>query len=191
MGKTIAFTGRRPKDLCGYDKDAYNGFIFQLSSMLEYYHRQGYDRFISGLAQGFDMLAFHAVNQLKASGTNVQNVVYMPFRGQELRWAKYGVFSQDEYRRILNSADEVKILCDHADTGDYRTVARLLDERNHAMVDNADLVLALHPDEDWRHSRGGTANCMRYAKSKHVPVHRISYAIKNNRLVITGCTVAN
>lgn len=190
MSKAIAFTGRRPKDLCGYDKNAYTGFIDQLSSMLKYYYDQGYDKFNSGLAQGFDMLAFHAVDKLKQSGAKIQNVVYMPFKGQELRWAKYGTFSQDEYRRIIDRADDVKVLCNNADTSDYRAVTRLLDERNHAMVDDADLVLALYPDGNWFRSKGGTANCMRYARTRHVPVHRIGYAVKDGRLVITNCTVA-
>ena len=43
-------------------------------------------------------------------------------------------------------------------------VAKLLHERNHAMVDNADLVFAVYPhDIDPITHTGGTAECMRYA----------------------------
>lgn len=81
MSKTLCFTGRRPKDL-GFietivskngreylknaqNEDAYKDFVLSLSGILEKFYENGYTRFISGGAQGFDQLAFRAVSLVK------------------------------------------------------------------------------------------------------------------------------
>ena len=65
MDKTLCFTGRRPKDLFGYDKDKYYPIVDKLELILEDFYLQGFKKYISGGAQGFDQLSFWAVNRLK------------------------------------------------------------------------------------------------------------------------------
>ena len=61
----MCFTGRRPKDLFGYNHDAYIPMVEAIKRDLRGFVSNGYTEFISGGAQGFDQLAFWAVNALK------------------------------------------------------------------------------------------------------------------------------
>ncbi len=181
---TMAFTGRRPKDLCGYDAASYRQSVADLTEILYLFYLKGVRRFISGGAQGFDQLAFWAVHRLKAQKgcADVENILYLPFEGQERRWAETGCFSQKEYRQMITLADNVRII-----SGDNSI--RALFERNHAMVDDSGILLGLYPDDSWRTARGGTAECLRYAvscrESRPVDVFRIGYSAQHSRLQIT------
>lgn len=121
-------------------------------------------------AQGFDQLAFWAINIVKEKGYDIKNIVYVPFKGQELRWSEYGLFSQREYRLMLKLADEVVYLY-NIDAKDYKSVVKALYGRNHAMCNDVDLVIGLYKDLSFRTERkSGTAECLRYAESikKHI-----------------------
>lgn len=55
---------------------------------------------------------------------------------------------------------------------------------NEAMVDDADIVIALYPfDMDWKTMSGGTANCMRYAHRNHKPIQQIDPFTKQIRWI--------
>lgn len=171
--KTVCFTGRRPKDLCGYNHDAYIPLVEHLKKELRNLYCQGYNMFISGGAQGFDQLAFWAVNALKREGLPVINIVYVPFRGQEKQWANNGLFSKAEYNLMLSLADEVVYL--QETLHDRQAIVNALYDRNHKMVGNADLVVALYPNDNWQASNGGTAECMRYASENGKEIKQIRY----------------
>ena len=66
----------------------------------------GIKNYITGGAQGFDQLAFWAVNSLKKE-YDIQNIVYIPFQGQERLWKKTGMFGQKDYQKMLALADQV------------------------------------------------------------------------------------
>lgn len=69
--KTVCFTGHRPKDIIKtnpYDETSRNQYqklvdytVTRINALID----QGYINFISGGAQGFDQLAFWAVNKAK------------------------------------------------------------------------------------------------------------------------------
>ena len=81
MSKTMSFTGRRPKDLFGYVKENYVPLVNKLTDeLIQFYKEQGFDTFITGGAQGFDQLAFWAVDRMKRQGYMVKNIVYAPFK---------------------------------------------------------------------------------------------------------------
>lgn len=167
--KTVCFTGRRPKDLYGYEHDKYIPLVNALKSNIRDLFQQGYDTFISGMAQGVDQLAFWAVNALKRDEhLPLRNIVFMPFKGQELRWSKIGLFSQQQYNTMLKHADEIKVLA-KINGNNYSEVVKALHERNHAMVDQSDLVFGVYPTSDWKleRTKGGTAECLKYALSKN------------------------
>ena len=190
MGKTIAFTGRRPKDLCGYEYESYRTFVDQLTCILDGLNQQGYSKFIGGGAQGFDQLAFWAVNRLRMKyARQVDNIVYIPFRGQESRWAKKGNFSQEDYGKMLRFATETVCLSDCC-LEDYSRIVEAMHNRNHKMINDCDLVVALYPSDDFMTSKGGTAETMRYAKSVGKPILQIRYVINNNVLSIVDTTIA-
>ena len=60
---TACFTGPRPKNLFGYDDDeAYKYLLAVTKEVVDLFYYYGYRYFISGGAQGFDQIAFWAVN---------------------------------------------------------------------------------------------------------------------------------
>lgn len=67
---------------------------------------------------------------------------------------------------------------------------RALFERNHAMVNDSGILLGLYPDDSWRTSKGGTAECLRYAvsckKNRPIDVYQLKYGTQQSRLKITG-----
>ena len=172
----VSFTGRRPKDLYGYNHDAYLQMVDAIKVNLRYLYSIGYRLFISGGAQGFDQLAFWAVNALKREGyTDIRNIVYVPFVGQQLAWKKTGLFSQAEYNLMLSLADEVYYL-KIIDTNNKKQVISALYDRNHAMVDTTNLTFGLYPDYSWQMEsvKGGTAECLRYAHMKQNKIFQLS-----------------
>lgn len=172
---TVCFTGHRPKALAPnpYSNDAkpiYQNIVNNIYNHIEMLYLQyGYRRFISGGAQGFDQLAFWAVDRLKQKYPDVQNSVYIPFIGQESRWSKYGIFSQAEYKNMLRHADDTYVCKDNVDCSNYKDVVIALDDRNHCMVNDSGRIVGQFEDESWRlpSTKSGTANCLRYATRKH------------------------
>lgn len=183
MNKTLCFTGSRPSKLCGYTHESYVILVDYVMNLCESYIQKGYTTFITGGAQGFDQLAFWAVNKLKRKYPNIKNVVYVPYKGQERRWRKLGLFGQDEYNLMLKLADDIVYL--NNELQDQSAIINALFNRNHAMVDASDLMIALYADNTWSLSdtKGGTAECMRYATKKDCPIHQITYQIQNNEII--------
>ncbi len=171
---TMCFTGRRPKDLCGYDAWKYNQFVSDLAKLIyeEFYCKLGVRRFITGGAQGFDQMAFWAVERVKTvyDCRDIENVVFVPFEHQGSRWAKKGCFSQAEYWMMIKRADMVAVVSNN------NGIQSLFD-RNHAMCDYSDYCLALYPDDGWHDNKGGTAECMRYAYENRPDLLRLGYGI--------------
>lgn len=197
MQKTLCFTGPRPKNMGFQEKaisksgreflvntskeSSYKGFVDSLANILENFYDSGYTRFITGGAQGFDQLAFWAVNQLKQSHHDIQNVLYIPFKGQERQWQDFGYFGKQKYKDMLAIADEVHYVCPNELT-DYGKIVQALQVRNHAMVTDSDKVLALYNSDDWKTSKGGTCECIRYAISHQKPVVQLTYHVENEVL---------
>lgn len=173
--KVMCFTGRRPKDLFGYNKEDYIQMMEVIKNALREHISNGYTTFISGGAQGFDQLAFWAVNRLKEEGHDIKNIVYVPFKGQERIWRHEGLFSQKEYNLMLKKADEVVIVTEGNVTSKY-DIIKAMHARNHAMVAKSDAVFGLFPDMSWKESttKGGTAECLKYAASKDKPIFQLS-----------------
>ena len=172
---TICFTGRRPKDLWDYEHDAYISLVNQLKEVLKTLNAVGYCRCISGGAQGFDQIAFWAVNALKREGYYFENIVYVPFKGQSSVWKAEGLFSQKEYNLMLGLADKV-VYVGEKTSEEKSEITKLLHNRNHAMVDSSDMVIGLYPDKNWENSNqpSGTAECLRYAKEQNKRILQIA-----------------
>lgn len=101
---------------------------------------------ISGMAQGWDWALAEAAVEL-----NIPFDAYIPFTGQESRWPKH---TQEEYRNLLDKARNIKNI------GGEGYAVYKMQNRNIAMVDDCESVLAL-----WNGTKGGTGNCIDYAKS--------------------------
>ena len=169
--KTLCFTGHRPKALFGYDQTLYTGLMLQLTDCVkQLYENAGYRKFISGGAQGFDQLAFWAVDNLKKIHPDIINVVYVPFAGQEQKWLQEGLFSQTQYRQMLSVADEVRIISDNNDIS-------ALFKRNDAMIEDSDGILCLYEDDSWKdpNTKDGTAEAMRFANNHMMDIWQIVF----------------
>lgn len=172
--KTICFTGHRPNRLVGYtNRIPYSMFVKKLKEILIPFIEQGYTRFITGGAQGTDQLAFWAVEGLKKAGYPVQNIVYVPYEGQELRWSREGMFSRQEYRSMLEKADGVVYL--YKKEQSFKVVDALM-KRNHAMCNSSDKIIGVYEGADFHNDNGGTAECLRYAEKTFLEIVLMRFA---------------
>lgn len=171
---TVCFTGHRPKSIFPNNpynearRKDYQAIVDRIADFVCEMAENGYTRFISGGAQGFDQLAFWAVHKAKKTCPEIINDVYIPFKGQESRWAKTGIFSQKEYRQMLKLADHVYVCVQDIDSRDFKAVTRALMYRNKCMVNDSGYVLGQFEDNSWQDpgTKSGTANCLHYAKDK-------------------------
>ena len=159
---TVCFSGPRPHKLYGYNRQLYGPLYNQLVGLVRNLYDMGYRKFISGGAQGFDQLCFWAVDTVRKEHPDIENVVYIPYKGQESKWRIDDIFGQNEYRAMLQAATAV-----HSITPDGKpaSIAALF-QRNEAMVNDSDLLLCLYPDQPFRNTKGGTAHAISYACDK-------------------------
>jgi len=171
---TVCFTGHRPKSIFSgnpYEESRrkdYQKIVDRIADFVCAMSENGYARFITGGAQGFDQLAFWAVNRVAKENRDIKNIVYIPFNGQERRWANKGLFGQNEYSLMLKCADEVRVCTETIDTGDFSKITKALMYRNRCMVNDSAYVLGQFEDDSWQHpkTKSGSADCLRYAKEK-------------------------
>lgn len=126
--KAVAFTGHRQERITT-DRDT---LFAELYRTIEELYRAGYTTFLTGMAQGFDLLAAEAVWQLRAdNGADIRLVAAIPFRAQCERFTP-----QDKHRyfRIAELAECV-ILSESYFSGCFH-------RRNNYLVDNASVVVA-------------------------------------------------
>lgn len=135
-------TGHRPNKLGGYSLIQHNKLV---KIAEKYLTELKPDKVISGMALGWDTALADATLNL-----SLHLIVAIPFDGQELMWPKE---SQEKYRQILAKSSEIKYISDKG-YSPYK-----MQIRNEWMVDNSDIVLAM-----WDGSKGGTYNCIQYAK---------------------------
>lgn len=108
---------------------------------------------LTGMALGWDQAVAEACYII-----GIPFVACVPFKGQESIWP---IGAQRKYTTLLSSALDVVIV---SGPEVDRVEAMML--RNRYMVDNAHTLVALW-NGTWR---GGTANTIKYAKSKRVPI---------------------
>lgn len=149
----IAFTGHRPNKLGSYDpmhpsrvllRKAIWDKVKSISS--------GEMHFITGGALGVDQDAARIAYQ-----NQIPFTVAAPCLNQEKMWP---LESQTSYKKMLSLAARVVYV-----TQQEYTMA-CMQERNKWMVDNCDILVAV-----WDGTKGGTANCIRYAESVKKPIH--------------------
>lgn len=147
----VAGTGHRPPKLGGYSRPVFDALT---SLAVTWLKENRPEKVISGMALGWDQaLAFATVS------LQIPLIAAIPFEGQENRWWKD---SKRLYQYLMERAEKVEILCPNFSAQSYQI-------RNEWMVDNSDLMLAMYDGE----TKGGTFNCLVYARSKNVPVENL------------------
>lgn len=137
---TVAFTGHRT--YCGEAEKP-------LQELLQMLYEQGFRRFLTGMAWGFDLAAGEAVMRLKEQHDDIELVAAVPFADFHKRFNDVDL---ERYNAITESADEVVILSEEYSKAAYR-------RRNDFLVDNSSFVVAW-----WNHQpKGGTAYTIKRA----------------------------
>lgn len=157
--KACCFTGYRPEKFpfpFKGDHLRYTAFEDKLTDSIFALAAEGFDRFYTGMARGFDLLAAELVLLgRKARKTPVELYCVLPFKGQDAGWSD--VWRQ-RYARVLEQADHIECLSDVYSRGCYQ-------RRNRFMVDNSQLILTYYDGK-----QGGTAGTLAYAQKKGKPI---------------------
>lgn len=184
---TICFSGHRPKGL-GF-KNPYNAYRDVSYTTMNYEFMQdlmklvvskNITRFITGGAQGWDQLCFSLIEKMRkyAPGFEIQNIVFIPFIGQENKWLENGMFGKKEYRNMLEKADAVYVVHEEQ-KGNFQTICSWLDDRNKKMIDASSICMFAEKSNEplEQLSKGGTYNCYKYALKQGVEISRFTYDI--------------
>lgn len=108
----------------------------------------GYDRFLCGMAVGFDLIAAACVAEQKKTSP-VRLVACIPCATQSENFSAKG---KAEYERLLDCCDEKIILSDEYFQG-------CMQQRNRYLVDHCDVLVTF-----LRRKRGGTYYTVKYAE---------------------------
>lgn len=164
--RNVCFTGHRPKDLYGYnDKKKYEPLFEEIKRVLT---KLDNVCVITGGAQGVDMLAANAAIKL-----NLPRKLYIPCLEQDRKWDDCGLFGKPWYKFIVENHKYKKVMFDGTYMEDPKCVVR----RNHAMVDDSEIVIAVYnrPLSDaTSHFGSGTAECIRYAITQRKTIIHIN-----------------
>jgi uncharacterized phage-like protein YoqJ len=141
----VAFTGHRPDKLGGYKvpNDTYIRVCQKIDTTLKEFKPE---KVITGMALGIDQWAASIAHKL-----HIPFLAAIPFEGQENAWPEA---SKKTYRLLRKLAAEEMIVS----AGGYS--ADKMQVRNIWMVDNCTKLIAV-----WDGTKGGTGNCVEYAKS--------------------------
>lgn len=168
---TLCFTGHRPKDLYGYKDDKrYTELQNKIYACCEQFYTQfGVRRFISGCAQGVDMLSFFVVDYMKTAHPDISNDIFIPFTGHGDNLYPTGMFNSKDYASMLQKATTSRInypnVSSNSPKGDI--INALLD-RNIAMLNESEYVLGVYSGDPQNivgenNYKGGTLHCLKNA----------------------------
>ncbi len=144
------FTGHRPSKLGMTER--------QLRPLLEDAIRQaigdGFTTYITGMAQGTDLIAAEIVLRLQEQDPRLKLICALPHPGFGLHW---GGGWTERFKSVLARADLERTICPSFSYASYQT-------RNEWMVNHSSLVIAVFNGE-----AGGTRNTLEYARKRNVP----------------------
>lgn len=161
----IAVTGHRPPK-AGLDWDGEGPVSSYVYSSLRDKVRDIEEEnitLISGMALGVDQIFANLAIHL-----DLPLIAAIPCRNHSCKWPQK---SREKYEEILryNKCEEVLL-------SDVDYAPWVMQKRNEWMVDNCDLLIAVHiPDEP-----GGTMNCIKYAEKVGKPIYRINPNVEIN-----------
>lgn len=159
---TCCFTGHRPKFMpWGYNENSPLCLKFKedLKEILDRAIKSGFTVFLTGMAEGFDMIAGETILELKKQYPKVKLIAVVPCIGQEEKWSEA---QKKRYGVLLNKCDEKVVLS-------KKYTPTCLQERNEYMVNQSSVVIACYNGKP-----SGTAKTVRYAKEKGCKVRIIN-----------------
>ncbi len=156
---TVCFTGHRPKSIPWIDDltdERYIAVKDILKQKIIDAIDNGITHFISGMAEGVDLLVAELVLEAKWDYPFIFLECAIPFSGQDTRFSKT---NQQRYQKIIENADKVSVLSNRYYNG-------CLFSRNLYMVENSSLLIAVFNGI----KEGGTFQTISLAKKKNLEV---------------------
>jgi len=175
---TICFTGHRPDKLPGkynYDSIAHqklrgvlrNKIVDVINDTIDNQNERDF-KFICGGALGIDQVTFSICEELKQEAREydactIQLELAIPFENQASKWYPRDVSSYEIQKQQADIVTFVDTIEEYefrgVPVGDYHPAKMQI--RNKYMVNNSNVIIAV-----WNGSKGGTANCVNYAKKQ-------------------------
>lgn len=163
---TCCFTGHRSRDLPFFgdrDKQGMKCLISNIQLAVENAVDDGYKTFISGMAEGTDLICAEIVhNLIHRKGFDIRLICALPYKNQGLRELS-DPLDRYVYSIIIQSCDRVVHICDKYEKNCYRL-------RNQFMVDNSSRIIGVYK----RKIRGsGTMQTINMAKASGLELNII------------------
>ena len=155
---TCCFSGHRPMKLPWGMRESDPRCLSArawIAQQLEELYREGYRRFLCGMAIGCDTYFADAVLDLKERCPDVRLEAAVPCSDQASRWNRV---QQEKYRQLLSQCDRVKTFQDSYS-------ADCMQRRNRYMVDESSALVACFDGRP-----GGTMSTLAYAMREGLEV---------------------
>lgn len=163
---SCCFTGHRNRDLPFFgdrDTQGMKCLVSNLQLLIEKSIKDGYSTFISGMAQGIDLLCAEIVhNLITRKGLPIKLICALPYKSQ-LAKEKYSSLEKYIYSMILDSCSQIIYVCDNYKKDCYKL-------RNQFMVDNSSRLIGVYKEKI---KGSGTLQTMNMAKSSGHDIHII------------------
>lgn len=140
---TVAFTGYRTSKMFSGKTDTtlLNVVATETYLAIKECYKQGYKTYLTGMCDGFDLIAAEAVLKLKEQHSDIQLIAVVPFMGQELGYSQK---DKEWYNTIYKLADEVVFT-----SNTYHKNAYL--HRNDYLLEHSSMIICYYDGQ-----RGGT-----------------------------------
>lgn len=154
--KACCFTGHRNRDLPFFgnrDKQGMKCLVSSLQLYIEQAVDDGYDTFISGMAEGIDLICAEIVhNLISRKGMVLKLICAVPYKGQEKEISS--PVDKYVYNMIINDCDQVIYVSEKRTRSCYQ-------KRNQFMVDNSSRVIGVFKEKE---KGSGTLQTINMAK---------------------------
>lgn len=151
MVNIVCFTGHRPNKLKGYNPIDNKELLWKIHSVcVDLIENRNVTTFINGLALGIDIWSAKIVLKLKEKYPHIKLISAIPCRNQSCKWREE---DRNLWQEVYDKSDEVVLVTND----DYKPY--LMQVRNEWMVNKSDIVVAV-----WDGTKGGTGNCVNFAK---------------------------
>lgn len=154
---TVAFTGYRTAKILRSitEQNTLETIAEELEKTVLCLYKQGYTTFLSGMCDGFDLLAAEATLRVRRHQPEIRLVAVIPFQGQELGYSER---DKERYKVVHELANDVVYTSEN-----YHERAYL--ERNDYLLNNASVVVCYYDGQ-----QGGTMYTVNHAKLRALPI---------------------
>lgn len=155
--RACCFTGHRNKDLPfggNRDKQGMKCLVSSIQLYIEQAVSDGYDTFISGMAEGVDLICAEIVhNLITRKGMDLKLICAVPYKGQGSKELSSPV-DKYVYSMIIQDCTQVIYTGESKSRSCYKI-------RNQFMVDNSSRIIGVYKDKG---TGSGTSQTMKLAK---------------------------